>query len=163
DGPELLLQPSAAVTLALVFHELATNAAKYGALSSQNGRVTVRWRRAGTPARPTLALEWAESGGPAVAPPTRQGFGGTMIARVLEHDFGASVQRDFAPGGLRLAVELPLREIAAEPGEGGPDADPAAAPSAGSRADASGRRLLLVEDDALIALDMAERLAALGA
>ena len=83
-GPDVLLQPQAFTTLALVFHELMTNSAKYGALSD-SGRVTVDWR---LDADGDLLIEWRERGGPPVQPPTREGFGSTIINRSIPYDLG---------------------------------------------------------------------------
>lgn len=80
DGPEVLLAPDAAQSIAVALHELATNAAKYGALSSAGGRVDLAWTQA---ADGRLDLRWTETGGPAVQPPTRQGFGSKIITRMI--------------------------------------------------------------------------------
>jgi PAS domain S-box-containing protein len=104
QGPELDLPPTQALTLGLVFHELATNAAKYGSLSAPTGDVEVGWSlAAGDP--PTLELTWREQGGPPVSPPRRRGFGSRLIERTL----GAGDSRlEFAPGGLVCRIRLPL-------------------------------------------------------
>ena len=88
--------------LALVFHELATNAAKYGALSVDSGRLSVSWRTAGD----DIAVEWTESGGPAVSVPTRRSFGSNLIERSLD-GFGGSAKIEFAPGGVVCRMRLP--------------------------------------------------------
>jgi PAS domain S-box-containing protein len=80
DGPQVLLAPNAAQSIAVALHELATNAAKYGALSSPDGRVDLEWTHA---ADGRLNLRWTETGGPAVQSPTRQGFGGRIIAQMI--------------------------------------------------------------------------------
>jgi two-component sensor histidine kinase/PAS domain-containing protein len=99
EGPSLDLPPKEALALSLALHELATNAAKYGALSRPEGRVELRWRaRDGE-----LHLEWRESGGPPVAPPVRRGFG----TRLLE-DGLSQTRLDFAPGGVVCATALPF-------------------------------------------------------
>ncbi|MBC7032876.1 sensor histidine kinase, partial [Salmonella enterica subsp. enterica serovar Enteritidis] len=85
-----------ALHLALVLHELGTNANKYGGLSNEAGRVRLEWRLRGT----MLELEWAESGGPAVAAPSRRGFGTALIERSLKAEGGSAVA-SFAPEGLR--------------------------------------------------------------
>ncbi|PIK69208.1 histidine kinase, partial [Methylobacterium frigidaeris] len=86
-GPSVSLGPRSVLTLSLMLHELATNAAKYGALSSPAGRVAVTWDLAGD-AEAVLRLCWRESGGPPVVPPTRGGFGSRLIERSLVHSFG---------------------------------------------------------------------------
>jgi two-component sensor histidine kinase len=108
-GPAVRLGPTAAVALGMAFHELSTNAARHGALAVAAGRVAVEWRvdwRGGK----TQALElcWRESGGPAVAPPQRSGFGRRLIERGLAHELGAEVGLDFAPAGLQCRIRLPL-------------------------------------------------------
>jgi PAS domain S-box-containing protein len=104
EGPSLLIPPGMATTLGLVVHELATNAAKYGALSVPAGKVIVNWRvEPGTPQR-SLVIEWTEQGGPVVEPPERRGFGSVLIENSGE------VQQHFEPGGLRCIIEMPLME-----------------------------------------------------
>ncbi|WP_132537444.1 PAS domain-containing protein [Rhizobium sp. PP-F2F-G48] len=101
SGPDLSLSPKQTLSLALAMHELATNAAKYGALSTPNGRVLVNWEQAmsGSDAR-GFAMRWEEQGGPTVLQPTRSGFGSRLITRVLAADFKGDVKLDYTPGGL---------------------------------------------------------------
>jgi PAS domain S-box-containing protein len=108
DGPEIRLTPKTALAFAMALHELATNAAKHGALSAAAGAVTVRWRveEAGSGAR--LRLQWAESGGPPVTPPTRRGFGSRLIERGLAAELGGVVTLNFAAGGLVCDIDAPL-------------------------------------------------------
>ena len=103
-GPPLKVSPQTAVGLALAFHELATNASKYGALSSPEGRLSVRW----TIADDQLHLTWTERGGPPVTPPERRGFGTRMIERTLASEFGGKVKLDFASEGVTCTVVAPL-------------------------------------------------------
>jgi len=108
EGPDLALGPNAAVTLAMAFHELATNAAKYGAYSVETGRVEVRWQ-ADDPKSPSLIeINWRELGGPRVEPPTRRGFGTRFVERGLAREFDGEVQLEFAPGGVRCQMRIPL-------------------------------------------------------
>ncbi|MGX7707888.1 sensor histidine kinase [Methylobacterium sp. Gmos1] len=107
-GPPVSLGPRPVLTLSLMLHELATNAAKYGALSSPAGRVAVTWELAGDDAQAVLRLCWRESGGPAVAPPVRGGFGSRLIERSLVHSFGGRVSLRFPPGGAVMELEAPL-------------------------------------------------------
>ncbi|HET6521714.1 MAG TPA: ABC transporter substrate-binding protein, partial [Geminicoccaceae bacterium] len=111
DGEDLLLPPKAALSLGMALHELATNAAKYGALSAPAGRVRVAWTVEGEGEAPegTLALHWRETGGPPVTPPERRGFGSTVIGRSLAYELDGSAEMDFAPGGVRCTIRLPLR------------------------------------------------------
>jgi PAS domain S-box-containing protein len=110
DGPPLRLPPQAAVTIALAFNELATNAAKYGALSVPGGRIRVGW----TTDDGRLRLRWEEVGGPPVASPSRQGFGSRMIERALPRELGGRVVLDYAAAGLVCTVDAPLPAVVPE-------------------------------------------------
>lgn len=103
DGPPVPLAPNAAVALAMIFHELATNASKYGALSQDSGRITVDWRLDG---RTKLVIEWKERGGPPAAAPTRTGFGSRLIASSLKGDLAGAADFDYAPEGLTCTLAL---------------------------------------------------------
>jgi two-component system CheB/CheR fusion protein len=105
QGPPLLLRPNVAATLGMVFHELVTNAAKYGALSTQDGQIAVNWR---IDDGRRLALDWTERGGPAVAPPKEPGFGTTFVRRALEYEMEGSAEIDYAAEGLRCSLQVPL-------------------------------------------------------
>lgn len=107
SGPGIALTPRAALAMAMAVHELASNATKYGALSTAAGRLAVEWEAAGASVQ-ALTLAWTETGGPAVLPPTRRGFGTTLIERSLAHELDAEVTREFLPGGLRCTVAIPL-------------------------------------------------------
>ena len=104
DGPNILLAPKYALTIALLVHELATNSAKYGSLSMPNGRVVLR----SSMSDEVLRLEWREAGGPPVTPPTTRGFGLRLLSRALEQ-FGGGTEMVFEPAGLvcRMYVRLP--------------------------------------------------------
>jgi two-component sensor histidine kinase len=106
EGPRVVLAPKIAQSMALALHELVTNAAKYGALATAAGRLSVRWERLGEPDR--LSLVWRESGGPPVSPPGRRGFGSTLIERSLAYEFEAKVDMQFRPDGLVCEIDLPL-------------------------------------------------------
>jgi PAS domain S-box-containing protein len=110
EGPAVWLQPRAALTMALVLHELATNAVKYGALSAETGRITLAWTF--DPSTERLRMSWAETGGPPVATPTRQGFGSRLIERALRGDLQGSAAMTYAPTGLvcLMDAQLPKRE-----------------------------------------------------
>jgi two-component sensor histidine kinase len=105
EGPSLLLNPYAAVSLVLVLHELATNAAKYGALSAPEGNVTVVWH-VDPAARHRLTLHWEERGGPRVQPPSRRGFGSRLIAASLKGDLAGSATFDYAAEGLTCVMSI---------------------------------------------------------
>jgi two-component sensor histidine kinase len=108
EGPTIHLAPNASHAVAMVIHELTTNAAKYGALARPGGQVTVRWAlmAKGTPTA-RLKIEWNEVGGPAVASPTRQGYGSSVINDLLTYEFGGRVDLVYAPEGFRCTIELP--------------------------------------------------------
>jgi two-component sensor histidine kinase len=106
--PDLRLKPAAAQDLVLALHELATNAAKHGALAAPDGSVTLEGRVSGD----ALVLSWREAGGPPVAPPTDRGFGTTLLERVVAHRHGGRVRFGWRPAGLACAVRLPLAEVA---------------------------------------------------
>ncbi|MGA0532935.1 HWE histidine kinase domain-containing protein [Hansschlegelia sp. KR7-227] len=108
EGPEVRLSPNAAVTLALVFHELTTNAARFGALSDPEGRVAVDWSVGHGPTGPAIDLLWRETGGPALSPPARRGFGSRLIERGAPGELGGSARLAFDPAGVSCAIHLPL-------------------------------------------------------
>lgn len=103
-GEDVALSPAAAQALAMVLHELATNATKYGALSAPGGRVDVSWSRqeAGD-----LTIRWTETGGPPVTPPTRRGLGAVMLSRALAGGLGGGTTMDWRPEGLVCELRLP--------------------------------------------------------
>ena len=107
-GADLLLPPRAALTLGLVLHELATNAAKHGALSAPEGRVGVEWEVSGPDEERRLRLAWRERGGPPVREPERRGFGRMLIERAPEHDLGGTGRLDFRLEGLAYDLDVPL-------------------------------------------------------
>ena len=103
QGEAVALPPQLARALALVFHELATNAAKYGALSRPEGRLLIRWAiRAGR-----VQIDWAESGGPSVAPVRERGFGTHLLEYVLDR-YQGKVEIDFRPDGVVCEIAFPL-------------------------------------------------------
>lgn len=112
-GPALRIAPQAAVSLALTLHELATNAAKYGALSNEAGQVTIDWFVADTNGHANFTLTWREQNGPPVAPPTRRGFGSRLIERGLAGEVDGKAMVDFAPDGVRWTVSAPLQRLTA--------------------------------------------------
>lgn len=102
-GENVLLPPNKAVALALGLHELATNAAKYGALSNGTGRISVAWRTVESSPN-TLSLTWTESGGPTVVPPVTKGFGSHLLEKGLAHQLDGHVTMDYRPEGLRMEL-----------------------------------------------------------
>jgi PAS domain S-box-containing protein len=108
DGPTVDLAPREALALGMVFHELATNAAKYGALSSPSGHVRVGWEVIPGGAGEQLLMDWQESGGPAVVPPARHGFGTRMVQGAVMGELGGACELSFEPGGFRGKLSIPL-------------------------------------------------------
>ena len=108
SGIDVLLTPKSALSLSLAVHELATNAGKYGALSTPGGRVTVNWRLADDGG---IELSWCETGGPAVNPPTRLGFGSTLIERALAMETGGRANNHYLRTGVVCEVFLPASSV----------------------------------------------------
>jgi PAS domain S-box-containing protein len=113
QGPPLLLKPEAAQSLGLAVHELATNAIKYGALSTPAGNVTINWRRLSPEEGGDIEVQWAESGGPPVVAPERRGFGSLVIERNLARTLEAEIDLAFRPEGLRCRIVIPAIHLAA--------------------------------------------------
>jgi two-component sensor histidine kinase len=109
DGPDLDLPPRYVLALGMTLHELTTNAAKYGALSVEEGRVAILWRVVtGESGARRLAMEWRESGGPPVTGPLRRGYGTRLINGGVGHELGGTVHLDFDVTGLRCTLDVPL-------------------------------------------------------
>jgi PAS domain S-box-containing protein len=107
-GPEIILRPEAGQAVAIVLHELVTNAAKYGALSTGTGRVSVRWyRRVNRKPCPPLVLEWQEIGGPPVVAPSKSSYGTSTIRDLIPYEFGGSVDLLLDRDGVPCRLELP--------------------------------------------------------
>jgi light-regulated signal transduction histidine kinase (bacteriophytochrome) len=157
SGPKAALDPVAFNTLALVLHELITNAAKYGALSD-NGTVELRW---GVEVGGDLLILWREEGGPAVQAPSRKGFGTTIIERSVPYELGGRARVNYRLTGLEAEFTIPGKYVTIGSGTvaslGETDA-PSAVP-----AENFPKRVMLVEDSMLIALDVEETLRKLGA
>ena len=119
NGPDLWLTPNRALSFALAFHELATNAVKYGALSNDVGRIGVDWRVADDVAGRRLELEWRERGGPPVKPPVRRGFGSRLIERSLARELGGKATLSFGDAGLTCSVVARLPSDAERAREAG--------------------------------------------
>ena len=169
SGPEILLNPRATNALALALHELATNAVKFGALSVDAGRVDVTWTR--RPAGGGFDLVWTERDGPPVAPPTRRGFGATLLERVTGRELGGETRMEFHQAGVRVTIVADHTALAAvapaapelERRPPAPEAQ-AGASSGMLAADAvKGLRILIVEDAVLLALELEASLTEVGA
>lgn len=110
SGPQVRLEPRAAMALGMAIHELATNALKHGALSVPEGTLRVTWSHSGED-QDGIDLRWTESGGPPVQPPTHRGFGSLLLERQLAYELAGSTTLDFAREGLRVKLRLPLASL----------------------------------------------------
>lgn len=161
SGGFVLLNPQAYSTMALVFHELVTNSAKYGSLS-MDGSVEVSWRRdnAGD-----LVVDWTEQGGPAVSAPTRRGFGTTIIDRSVPYDLGGTASITYAPEGVRARFCIPARHVSEASADrlvtlkARPRHEKGAAPDQVL----TDQTMFIVEDSLIIALDAEDVARKLGA
>lgn len=155
SGPSIQLEPDAYMSLALVVHELSTNARKYGALSQASGRLAVDWKidRSGA-----LCIDWRESGGPSTREPTRRGFGSRVIAEALAHELQGRTELHYRHTGLQARLVIPrgFQQVAGADAEG---VEPQAAEAPRRSLPVS---VLLVEDDLVIALTVEAMLAQLG-
>jgi two-component sensor histidine kinase/CheY-like chemotaxis protein len=167
SGPPLTVTPQASQTLGMALHELSTNASKYGALSNGRGRVTIAWHlRQNAAGKPQLAISWLEEGGPAVPRPARQGFGSAVIKDMTKMSLNADVTLDYPPTGLVWRLDCPMDNVAETHPPGvaatlvpaGEDHHSAA----GGQSIARGGRILVVEDEALVALEIASILSSAG-
>lgn len=153
EGPTLRIKASASQALGLAIHELATNAGKYGALSGDDGIVTVAWSVGqGRSGESIFAISWVERGGPPVTPPGRRGFGTTVIETMTKLSLQADVAFDFKPDGLSWRLECPAAQVLEE----------RAAAQAAALPGRSTARVLVVEDEAVAALDVASELEGAG-
>jgi len=109
DGPSVPLKPRAALSVTMALTELATNATKYGALSSETGILALTWQIREAATQTILDLLWQESGGPSVQAPTRRGFGTRLMERCIERDLGGELDLIFDPQGLRCRIVIPLK------------------------------------------------------
>jgi two-component sensor histidine kinase/DNA-binding response OmpR family regulator len=155
-GPIVLLPPATAQTIALALHELATNAAKYGALSVDAGYVDLVWR-----AEPgKLEIVWTESGGPQITPPERRGYGSRAIVAGIERQLGGLVHFDWRPEGLRCTLCVPHEANAdASKRVFKPHAE---MPAVTADSNSNDKRVLLVEDEPLVSMMLADMLSAFG-
>lgn len=111
SGPDILLAPNDAMSLGLAIHELATNAAKYGALTTSEGRIFVTWRKV---TAELAEVKWREEGGPPVSDPTTRGFGRDLIEKVVAQELRSEVDLQFKPGGVECRLQVPVRVAAGE-------------------------------------------------
>lgn len=108
SGDKVMLRPRAVLTLAMAVHELVTNAAKYGALSTGGGRIEIAWRSDEKDGLRLLQIDWVERGGPKVTAPAQRGFGSKLIESGIASELGGTAKMIFAPEGLRCAIVVPL-------------------------------------------------------
>jgi two-component sensor histidine kinase len=104
DGPSVDVSPGQALALSMAVHELATNAAKYGALSRPQGKVELRWKTQDG----RLYLSWRETGGPPVVLPTRRGFGSRLLEHALSRELDGATEVEFASEGVRCRISIAL-------------------------------------------------------
>jgi PAS domain S-box-containing protein len=160
QGPIILLPPATAQTIALALHELATNAGKYGALSSGAGRVKLTWRT--KPGQ--VELVWAEHDGPKISSPSRQGYGSRAIVAGIERQLGGMVNFDWQESGLRCTLCVPyegndlLKRHPFAPRQ----IDGVPSQTVASGIDPDEKRVLLVEDEPLVSMMLADMLSAFG-
>lgn len=160
NGPSVILEPQVALHLAMVIHELATNARKYGALSVPNGRLSVDWAVHTGGAR-KLVLTWRESGGPPVSAPAKRGFGMTVIEQSLAAHGGEAVLL-YEARGLTCTIQLPLPESAGAVDWVERTRAAARKPSRLAAETVVRKRFLLIEDEPIVAMDMSSALIDLG-
>jgi chemotaxis family two-component system sensor kinase Cph1 len=156
-GADLVLRPRAALGLSLAIHELTTNAAKYGALSTPSGTVDVAWRLMRSEAdgdKRDLRLRWHESGGPPVDRPQRRGFGSVVIERGMAYELGGTVDLRFDPLGVTCDIVLPGENFFDGTDRSGGQSATHDHPSDATKLGARAPRVLVVEDSLLVTLDI---------
>ena len=160
SGPSVSLDAQSALHLALVLHELGTNARKYGSLSSASGQLGISWTVKNEESG-KLYFHWKERGGPPVSVPSRQGFGTTLIERsLLAH--GGKVLIEFAGDGLSCEIVLPIRESVNQPAGAYRSNFASTQSSTSGGVTLRNKRILVIEDEALVAMDVAEILSEQG-
>ena len=170
EGPEIVLNPRATNAMTLALHELGSNAIKFGALSTESGRVEVRWE---SEPGGGFTLTWTESNGPCVTPPANRGFGHTLLEQVTGRELGGPVKIEFLPGGLcatfradaTALADAPARATAVVPAAEVPLKETVGGASIGELKadDIGGVRVLIVEDAVLLALELESGLEEAGA
>jgi CheY-like chemotaxis protein len=147
----------------MALHELATNAGKYGALANGSGRISIAWSVESTVAkRPVFTMIWRERGGPPVKAPARQGFGTAVLCEITEMSLSAEVGLDFEPAGLTWRLRCPVEELLDESQSAYASRSATAPPASVSAPARSGAAILVVEDEPLVALEIAHVLKQAG-
>ncbi|WP_291858100.1 HWE histidine kinase domain-containing protein [Bradyrhizobium sp.] len=161
EGDDFSLEPRTALSFALVLHELVTNAIKHGSLSSGEGRVALRWDQVVKDGANWLVFTWVESGGPPVRNTNRRGFGRTLLERVFAEDVSGKVVLAMQPDGVRCTIDIPFEKVVTGHSRPvGRDGQALPQPSALSL---DGKKVFVVEDDGLIAIDVTDVLQQAGA
>jgi PAS domain S-box-containing protein len=158
QGPNLSLNSASAQTLALALHELTTNAAKYGGLSSPAGRLSVQW----TIVDNVLTLEWIEQNASKITPPEKGGFGTKIIVSSVESQLGGTVKHEWRPDGLRCVISIPLTSQREQVDEAQPAPTRRNGGEPARSQIGSGNTVMIVEDEALVALSLQDFLCELG-
>lgn len=160
SGPNVMLEPEAYTVLALVIHEMMTNSAKYGSLSDNSGQLNIAVTRNDDG---SLQMTWKESGGPPVKPPTRRGFGSTIVERSIPFELNGEAKVDYKLSGLEAVFCIPSRCVVWKGGQMGEEqAKPSSASRSAAGNDGVPECVLLVEDSMIIALDTEDCLRELG-
>jgi CheY-like chemotaxis protein len=155
QGPAITLEPAKAQSVALIIHELATNAAKYGALSEKTGKLHVAWTRTAE----AIEISWNESGGPKIAAPNKSGFGFSVISATLRRQLRGDVHFDWRPEGLHCRISIPTRSSG---GREKNDAAPRTTIDPQRRSAQNPRSVLVVEDEPLLGMMMSDALTEIG-
>jgi CheY-like chemotaxis protein len=155
SGPPIGLDDRAFGVMALLLHEMMTNAAKYGSLSVPEGTLDISWSR---DQDGNCVIEWVESGGPPVTAPEKTGFGSTLIDNTIAYDLGGQAKLEYAAGGVRARFLIPAMHVREAAAAVHPDR-----PIAARLRVLAGKDVVLVEDQALIAMDIEDVLRKLGA
>lgn len=164
-GPDIVLSPKAVEVLTLAFHELSTNALKYGALSVSSGKVTVVWARDERVGKPWISIDWVEEGAPPRPPPTRRGFGSGLIEAKIPYELRGTGKTTIEPEGAKCHITFPLREAESilETDAPVPTRLYGGTVDMTGASDLSGKTIFVVEDDYYVASDTAAALRGAGA
>jgi CheY-like chemotaxis protein len=161
-GPAYVITAQASLSLSLVLHELTTNAVKHGSFSVAQGRLSVVWEKVSRDGAEWLEIAWSETDGPVVSQPSRKGFGRTLLERVFAHDVQGAATLRFDPPGVNCTLAIPFSRILP------PNLDQLRVPAIGPARPVSGKpldglRVFVMEDNALVAAEMADALIEKGA